>query len=187
MRFAVSVGLSLILALTGTAAAGEKAGVTMSDTAEVAGKQLTLNGMGLREATLKIDVYVAGLYLEQVSSSPKTIISSKQVKKLTLAFVRDVDRKDILDAWHDGFTNNATVKLSAIKGQMDKLDSWMTDMSEGDTLSFTYVPDKGVRVDINGSTKGTIMGDDFASSLFAIWFGSKPPSEALKAGLLGNH
>jgi hypothetical protein len=39
----------------------------------VAGKTLTLNGMGLREATiLNIDVYVAGLYVEHPSTGGVT-------------------------------------------------------------------------------------------------------------------
>jgi hypothetical protein len=170
------------------AAAGEKAGVKLPDAMEIAGKHLTLNGMGLREATwLKIDVYVAGLYLETVSSDAPAIVRSNQVKRLVLRFVRDVDRSDILEAWHDGFKANATVKLAAIQPLIDQLDRWMVDFSDGDTLAFTDVPGEGIHVEINGARKGVLKGDDFARSLFSIWLGPKPPTTALKTGLLGKH
>ncbi len=179
---------ALVVALAGSASAGEKAGVKMPDTIEVAGKKLQLNGMGLREATwLDIDVYVAGLYVETVSSDAAELISSKQVKRLTLKFVRDVDKGDITDAWKNGFKNNATVKVDTLKADIDSLNSWMSGFDDGDTLTFTYVPDTGVTVDVKGKNKGTIKGEDFAKSLFSIWLGPKPPNGGLKKGLLGKH
>ncbi|MEZ4360472.1 MAG: chalcone isomerase family protein [Kofleriaceae bacterium] len=182
------LALTLVVALAGTAFAGEKAGVKMPDSIEVAGKKLALNGMGLREATwLDIDVYVAGLYLETVSSDAAKIISSVQVKRLTLKFVRDVDRGDIVKAWREGFKNNATVKVDTLKPLIDKLNSWMSDFDDGHTLTFTYVPDTGLEVNVNGKVKGTLKGADFANSLFAIWLGPKPPNKGLKKGLLGKH
>jgi hypothetical protein len=183
-----SLALAVVLALAGSAAAGEKAGVRMPDTLEVVGKQLRLNGMGLREATaLKINVYVAALYLEEVSSDPGTIVGSTQVKHLVLKFVRDVDRGDIVKAWNDGFRGNATVQLTAIQEPITRMNSWMTDFKKGDTLGFTYVPGQGVHVDVNGAHKGVLAGEDFARSLFSIWLGPRPPSGNLKKGLLGRH
>lgn len=181
--------LLITLALTAApAAAGKKAGVTMPDQVTVAGKTLVLNGMGLREATiLDIDVYVAGLYVEAVSSNPTALLASPGPKQLVLRFVRDVGRKDIVEAWNSGFRNNSTVPLPQLRPRMALLDSWMPSFDDGDTLTFTYVPGGGVTIDINGKRKGVIQGDDFAQSLFAIWLGPKPPTSALKRGLLGNH
>lgn len=178
-----------LLSLAATAAhAGTKAGVTMPDTIAVGDKQLILNGMGLREATwLKIDVYVAGLYLEHVSSDASAIVASAQTMRLVLHFVRDVDRSDIVKAWNEGFAGNATVKLAAIRPQIDRLNSWMGDCADGSTLTFTYEPGKGVAVDVGTTRKGVIEGADFARSLFAIWLGPKPPTSALRKGLLGSH
>ncbi len=179
---------ALIVALAAPARAGEKGGVKMPDAIEVAGKKLQLNGMGIREATwLDIDVYVAGLYVETVSSDAKELISSTQVKRLTLKFVRDVDKGDITDAWKNGFKNNATVKVDTLKADIDKLNGWMVGFKDGDTLTFTYVPEAGVTIDVKGKAVGTIKGDDFARSLFSIWLGSKPPNGGLKKGLLGKH
>jgi hypothetical protein len=171
-----------------TAAAGTTAGVTLPDTVTVGDKRLTLNGMGLREATLfKIDVYVAGLYVEHVSSNPRSLVESDQAKQLVLRFVRDVGHNDIVKAWHEGFHNNATVPLDTLKPMIDRLDAWTPSFKKGDLLVFTYLPGQGVTVQVNNVTKGVINNADFARSLFAIWLGPKPPTGDVKRGLLGNH
>jgi len=176
------------MAGAGQAEAGKLAGVTMPDTIIVAGKQLTLNGMGLREATfLKIDVYVAGLYLEHVSSSPAAILAADEARQLVLRFVRNVDRDDIIEAWNAGFAGNATVPVAALRPHIARLDAWMPEFGGGDTLTFRYVPGEGVTVEINGARKGVINDASFARSLFAIWLGPRPPTGDLKRGLLGNH
>jgi hypothetical protein len=177
-----------LLALAATASAGTKADVTMPDTVRVGGETLVLNGMGLREATfLNVDVYVAGLYLEKPSSDAAAILAADDSKVLVLRFVRDVDRDDIVKAWRDGFRNNAKTPVAQLQPSIDRLSSWMPAFHSGDTMTFTYVPERGVHVTINGERKGTIEGADFARSLFSVWLGPKPPNAGLKAGLLGSH
>lgn len=185
MRTATIFIITLLIGLS-SASAGKKAGVTMPDTTTLAGKQLVLNGMGLREATvLGIDVYVAGLYLETKSTDPAGIITSDQNKLLVLRFVRDVDRSDIVKAWSEGFKNNATTPLAQIQPGIDQLVGWMPKFKNGDTLMFGIVPGKGVEVNINGTRKGVIEGDEFAHALVGIWLGPKPPTKDLKQGLIG--
>jgi hypothetical protein len=182
-----SIVIALLVGLA-TANAGTKAGVTMPDAKRVANKQLVLNGMGLREATwLKIDVYVAGLYVQTPSSDPAKLVAADEVKVLVLRFVRDVGRGDIVKAWREGFENNATVPLARIQPSIDRLNAWMPKFEDGDTLMFSYVPGTGVEVSVNGTRKGVIEGEDFARSLFSIWLGPKPPTGDLKRGLLGHH
>lgn len=172
----------------GSANAAEKAGVKLPDQVQVAGKQLALNGMGLRVATiLKVHVYVAGLYLEQPSSDANAIVTSDEMKVMILHFVRHVGRDDIIKAWHEGFANSAIVPAVKIQSQIAQLDSWTTGFSDGDNLTFTYVPGAGVAVDLNGARKGVIEGKDFAHALFAIWLGPHARMADLKAGLLGKH
>lgn len=186
MRFAIR--WIVLAALTAPAVAGTKAGVTMPDQVTVGDKTLVLNGMGLREATiLKVDVYVAGLYVEQPSSNPAQLVGARQIKRLNLRFVRDVGHDDIIEAWRDGFRDNATVPVAQLQPLIDRLEAWMPSFHKGDTLTFTFLPDAGVAVDVNGVRKGVLQGDDFARSLLSIWLGPKPPGGALKRGLLGNH
>ena len=186
MRLATSLITTLALSLAGTAAAGTKAGITMPDTTQVGDKQLVLNGLGLREATaFKVDVYVAGLYLETRSSDPSKILASNETKRIVMTFKRGVDRKDIVKAWNEGFHNNSPAVVPKIQSDIEKLNGWMPKFRKGDTLTLTYVPGAGVNVHVNGTHKGLIQGEDFARALFAIWLGPKPPSGALKTGMLG--
>jgi hypothetical protein len=185
MRTAILL-ITLSLALPATA--GNRAGVAMPDTVTLGGKTLTLNGMGLREATmLQVDVYVAGLYVENVSSNPAKIIASNELKMIALRFKRNVGHDDIVKAWHDGFAGNATVPLETLKPLIAQLDSWMPSFHKGDTLTFITIPGRGVAVDINGARKGVLGDDNFARSLVAIWLGPKPPTGSVKSGMLGKH
>lgn len=179
--------LSLVLC-AGPAAGGELAGVTLPDQIAVDSKTLVLNGLGLREATmLKVDVYVAGLYLEKKSSDPGEITGSEQAKRLVLKFVRSVGRAEIVKAWNEGFEKSAGQSKAALQERIAAFNSWMSDMPIGATLSFTYLPGTGVQVEVRGETRGTLSGPDFAQALFGIWLGQSPPNPGLKEGLLGRN
>jgi len=167
------------------AGAAELGGVSMADELSVNGKQLVLNGLGLREATwLKVDVYVAGLYLERLSSDPEAIIDSDTTKRIAMEFVRKVKRKSIAGAWDEGFEKNAGAEAEALSERVDRLNAYMIDFKAGDTMSFTHLPGAGVEVVVNGASRGTIEGDDFARVLWRIWLGPEPPNPGLKSGLL---
>src|SRR6059036_215331 len=133
--------------------------------------------MGLREATfLKVDVYVAGLYLEKESTDAGEIIRSDQAERLLMKFVRAVGRKDLVKAWNEGFEKTASGSVTALKDRIATFNSWMDDL-----------PNAGVTVEVQGATKGVIAGPDFAQALFGIWLGPSPPNPGLKEGLLGEH
>lgn len=40
-------------------------------------------------------------------------------------------------------------------------------------------------VELDGTAKGTIEGEDFARAFVAIWLGAAPPNAEIKKGLLG--
>ena len=187
MRTLAIVLLSLVPgSLAAPIRAGELAGVTFPEEVTVDSRSLVLNGMGLREATmLKVDVYVAALYLEKKSSDPGEIIRSEQAKRLAMKFVRAVARKDLVKAWNEGFEKTAQGSLAALQDRITTFNSFMSDMPNGATMSFTYVPGAGVTVEVQGATKGTIPGPDFAQALYGIWLGPSPPNPGLKEGLLG--
>ncbi len=160
--------------------------ITMPDTITVAGKKLVLNGMGIREATIfKVDVYVAGLYLEHKTHDPKEVVESNQVKRLVLHFVRDVDRDDVVDAYKESFRKNNPKTYGAIKDKVARFLKMMSGIDDGQEMVYTIVPGKGVEVVIKGKRKGVIEGDDFARAFLRIWFGPHPPNSGLKKGLLG--
>jgi hypothetical protein len=179
--------VSVMIALgVGTVSGKECNGVNFSEQTQVQTSSLTLNGLGLRQATmLKVNVYVAALYVAQKSTDANAILASNTPKQLVLHFVRDVDGADLKKAWEEGFTNNTKAQMPALKERIEKLKAWMVDMKSGQKLIFTHKPGAGIEVDVNGTVKGTVEGDDFAKAFLAIWLGAKPPNPDLKAGLLG--
>ena len=116
-----TTGWFLLMALVAGSSpfAGELAGVSLPDRITVEGKTLVLNGMGLREATfLKVDVYVAGLYLESKTSDPEAILGTRQVRRLVLKFVRNVSRGQMVRAWGEGFEKSSGKSLPALKDRI---------------------------------------------------------------------
>ena len=188
MRRSLPVVLvSAMLALrVGTVSGKECHGVTFPEQTQVQTSPLTLNGLGLRQATmLKVNVYVAALYVAQQSADANAILAANTPKQLVLHFVRDVQSTDLKEAWEEGFEHNAKAQMPALKERIAQLQAWMVDMQSGQQLTFTQTPGAGIEVDVNGTVQGTIAGDDFATAFLAIWLGPKPPNPPLKTGLLG--
>jgi len=159
------------------------AGVELPDAVVVDGSTLRLNGMGLREATpLRIKAYVGGLYLKDPSSDPTIVIDSHQSKRVTMQFLRDIDRKNLTSGWASS--------LRKIGGQpmehaIAEFTALVGDVHKGDTMDFTWRPGDGLEVATNGTVRGIISGDDFARTLFTVWFGPEPGDANLKRGMLG--
>ena len=170
----------------GIADAKQCQGVNFPDQTQVDGATLTLNGLGLRLATmLKVKVYVAALYVAKTSSDPNTLLAANTPSELVLQFLRDVDASDLTKAWTEGFEKSAKSQMPALKDRITTLNGWMADMKTGQRLTFVAKPGTGVEVNVNGAVKGTIKGDDFAKALLAIWLGPDPPNAEIKSGLLG--
>ena len=180
------VALALVmLAVSPVSAQQTVGGVTMPERITVDGTELTLNGMGIRQATfLRVDVYVAGLYVEEPSQSADYLIDSEQVKVMHLEFVRSVSESDMAEALEEGFQNSAE-DYAAIRGEVQQIIGWLSSFSSGDTLTFSYLPGQGVRVAVNGEFRGVTGDASFGRALIGIWLGDDPPNERLKRGLLG--
>jgi hypothetical protein len=185
MRAKKLIGVTLLV-LVLPAMAAELAGVEMPETLEVGGKRLQLNGLGLREATwLKVDVYVAGLYLEERTADAQSVLDAETHQSIQIVFVRKVKRRSITEAWEQGFKKNAGPAVEQLQERIERLNSWMEDFAPGDTMGFHRLPGAGAQVAVRGKLAGTIEGDDFARALWSIWLGDRPPNPGLKRGMLG--
>ncbi|MGE5090457.1 MAG: chalcone isomerase family protein [Candidatus Levyibacteriota bacterium] len=170
----------------GVAEGRECKGVGFPDQVQVDGSRLTLNGLGLRQATaFKVNVYVAALYVVVPASDPVALLESNATSELILQFVRNVGAEDLRKGWSEGFEKNAKDRLPALKERIAALNAMMTDAKTGDRLIFIHEPGAGLQVGVNGTVKGTIGGDDFAKAFLSIWLGANPPNPEIKAGLLG--
>ena len=183
----ISALIATILLLSAGAAYGKACNdVNFPDQAKTGGGTLTLNGLGIRKATmLKVKVYVAALYLTKTSKDANAILAANAANQLSLHFVRNVSAADLSKAWDEGFAKNAKAQLPALKKRIATLNGWMGDMKTGEILTFTFQPGVGVQVTVGSAVKGTVPGDDFGKALLSIWLGAEPPNPEIKTGLLG--
>lgn len=177
-RFVLLSGLIGVSAL-----AGELKGVKMPDEVTVEGKALKLNGMGLRVKFI-VNVYVAGLYLENVSKDPAVILKADEGRRVDMKMLRDLDQKTIVEAIRTGFEKNSGSQMAALKERLDTFCALIPSLKEGQVLTLTYVPGKGTAVAGAGSAT-FIAGKDFADALFSVWLGKSPVDDGLKKGMLG--
>jgi hypothetical protein len=178
----------LLLTLTMATAQGKECkGVDFPDHVEVGGTALTLNGLGVQKATfLKVEVYVAALYVTAPSRDPEPLIDSNAPQELILHFMRSVDVGDVRKEWTRDFVHVAPDRPLSIMQRVATLNAWLSDVRSNERLTFIRQPGAGIQVIINGVVKGTIPGDDFSRTFMSIWLGAAPPSPALRRGLLGS-
>jgi len=178
----------VLVALLSAGAYGKQCqGIEFPAHLEAGGATLTLNGLGLRSATIfRVSVYVGALYVPQPTRDAEAILSSQAPSELILHFVRNVNADDIRESWDRGFAHLPVAQLTEFRDRIVRLKSWTEDVKTGQRMTFVHLPGRGVQMTLNGVLKGTLAGDDFARAFFAIWLGDSPPNPQLKRGLLGD-
>ena len=157
MTRAVSIALLFAFLALAPAQARTLEGVELPDTAVVDGATLKLNGMGLRAATaLRVKAYVGGLYLEEPSSNAATVIDSRQRKRVTMKFLRDIDRGRLTSGWAESLRK---VGGKTMEPSIAEFTSLIPDVKTGDTMSFTWRPGVGLEVAMDDKVRGTVPGD----------------------------
>jgi len=76
----------------------ELSGVNMPEEVSIAGRELRLNGMGVRKEKVFFKVDVVGLYLEQPTSDPTVAIRTDEAKRIVISMLRDVSREMFVQA-----------------------------------------------------------------------------------------
>lgn len=174
----------LAVAGTGTALAASYEGVNLPDTVTVGGKPLVLNGMGIRKF-LWVSVYVGALYLPEKATTPEAVMAEQGPYRVVMALKHDISHEQFADHWRDDLKANNPDVFGKIKPQVEQFVTLFDDAREGDEIVMDYVPGQGLSVTHNGKLMGNVAGDAFARALLHVYVGPHPPSDALKAGLLG--
>jgi hypothetical protein len=170
------------------AGAREVAGLDVPETATVAGRQVRLNGAGVRSKFF-VRVYVGALYLESSSSDPAIILSADAPWKITLHFIRDVDHEQVLDSFREAFeANSPPHELPGLQAGLVKLhDEVMSELTvrSGQQLAIAYVPGLGSTLTVPGGATSRVEGKRFGDALLRTWIGDHPSDGPLKEALLG--
>ena len=160
------------------------AGVTLPDTVEVGGQKLVVNGIGVRKKYF-VEVYVGALYLAKKSSDADSIVKADTPKQITMHFVRDVSKAQLVEAFNESFSNNAPEASKTMQPEIKQLTTALDNVKSGDEMVFTYQPGTGTKFSLNGNVKLALPNPAFRVALFSGWLGPKPPTAELKKKLLG--
>ena len=179
----------LLVCATSYALAAEVAGIKFDDSAKVAGKDLKLNGLGLR-TKLVFKVYAAGLYLPEKSKSVADILKQEGPRRVTLVMMRDLSSEDFSAAYMEGLNDNVDkAEKAKIASQLSKVGAMFASiqgLKKGDVLTLDWVPGSGSVYTLNGKTIGETLPDlAFYNATLRIWLGDKPVDSSLKSALLG--
>ena len=182
------VGL-LVLACALPSHAADVLGVKIADAATVAGKELKLNGAGMR-IKFVIKVYAMGLYLSEKKTTPAEILALSGPKRVSLTMMREVNSDEFGQLFITAMNNNSdkaekaryfnqTVKFGEMFASLDKV-------KKGDVVTLDWIPGTGLVITAKGKVQGEPFKEpEFYKAIMSIWFGPIPADFNLKEALLG--
>ena len=186
-RTLAMLALCGVLSLSGPGQAASISGYSLPDTYPVTGQTLALNGIGIRTLTiLRVKVYVAGLYLAQKSRDARAILASQGPKVILMQFLHAASKADIEKQYREGEAKNCGHGECAAsdKGDFERLIAQTPAAAVGDTLTYICTQ-RGLRVLANNKQVAEFANPDLATRILAGFIGANPPSDELKASLLG--
>jgi hypothetical protein len=183
-----AAALSLSLACA-PAAAVDVVGVKLDDTAKVGGKELKLNGAGVRVRAV-FKVYAIAVYLPKHETTVDGVMNSQGPRRVTLSMMRAVSGEELGQAFMAGINSNTDKdERKKFINQIAKLGEVFAnngDLKVGDLIHLDWVPGTGVVMTFNGKQVAEPIPElAFYNAMLRIWLGDKPVDGALKPVLLG--
>ena len=186
---ALLAGAVVACAFLQTATAAEISGVKFDETVKLAGKELKLNGVGMRTKFI-VKVYAAGLYLPEKKNTVADVMKIEGPRRLTLVMMREISSDDFGQAFMTGLNNNIDkADKSRFVTQISKFGEMfgtIDGLKKGDVLNIDWIPGAGTQCELNGKKIGETLPDvNYYNAVLKIWLGDKPADSALKPALLG--
>lgn len=148
-------------------------------------KKLVLNGYGHRKASFfRKKIYLSALYLESKKSSEASILQSPEIKLLDLVPQYDISAEDSRKAWEHALKENCDPACENWQNQAAEFLASVPVFKVGDRHRYEFLP-TGLVVKLNGQIIFKSENPKLARLILATWIGKVPPTEELKAGLLG--
>lgn len=185
---ALLAGAFLACAFSQSASAAEVAGIKFPDTVKVAGKELQLNGVGVRTKFI-VKVYAVGLYLQEKAHTVEDVMKAEGPRHWRLVMMRDITSDDFGTAFMTGLNNNIDPKdkskIITQVTQFGEMFALLQGLNKGDVLEMDWIPGTGSQCYLNGKKIGAITQDIlFYNAILRIWLGNKPVDSSLKTKLL---
>jgi hypothetical protein len=167
----------------------EVAGIKYDDSVNVAGKDLKLNGAGIRTKMI-FKVYALGLYLPEKKTAVPDILAIPGPRRVSIVMMRELSSEDFGDAFMKGLNANTDqAERSKILPQTMKFGeifAQIKTLKKGDALTMDWLPGEGTQCMLNGKKIGEVMPDvAFYNAILRIWLGDHPVDSSLKPALLG--
>jgi len=166
----------------------EISGVEIPETIQAGDTTLVLNGAGIR-TKLMMDMYAAGLYLEEKSRDAQRIIDADEPMGIRLHILSKlISSRKMSAATEEGFEVSTGGNTAPIRKEIDAFISvFKSEIRKNDVYELVYIPGKGVEASKNGTLLVTIPGLELKRAMFGIWLCKNPSHKnpALKAGMLG--
>ena len=185
-KAALTVFAIVVLLMTAPSAVSARVveGVYFTPRVVASDVPMELNGVGLKTVWRFFKVSVAALYLGE-GVRPASVLSNVP-KRLEIEYFHPIAAGDFITLTEKLLRENVDQEtLAGLQPRIDRFNGLYRDVKPGDRYALTYTPGKGTILELNGIEMGVIEGDDFAAAVFAMWFGPKPLSQALKLELLG--
>ena len=176
----------MAVVVSSTAVAQKKVGgVVLPVTEKFQEHTLQLNGAGVREK-LWIDLYAAGLYLDQKNNNAQEILNADKPMAIKLHIVSKlITSEKMVEAVTEGFEKSTNGKTAPIQDEINTmLGFFKEDIKKNDIFDLVYIPNKGVVAYKNGKERGVVKGKEFKKALFGIWLSNRPADDDLKSELL---
>lgn len=172
-----------------SAATAEIAGVKVSDSTEVAGTTLVLNGAGIRHKG-PFKVYTAALYMNKKTSTPDGVHAAAGAKRVVLTMLREIDSRELGNLFMRSMENNTPrndlVKVLPSLPRMGDIFAEQKKMVAGDSIVIDWIPGTGTVLSAKGKQLGQPFKEpEFFHALLGIWIGKDPADWMLKDALLG--
>ncbi|HEU6455716.1 MAG TPA: chalcone isomerase family protein [Roseateles sp.] len=182
-------GLGLALGLGTAAQAVEVGGLKFDDTVKIGGKELKVNGAGVRTRII-IKVYSLVLYLPEKKDTTAGVLESPGPRRFTLGMLREVTGDELGQAFLAGITANTDkAERSKFVNQLAQFGEAFVNIPQakkGDLITVDWIPDTGTVMHFNGKQIGEPLKDvGFYNAVLKIWLGDKPVDSSLKPQLLG--
>ena len=178
------ISVCCLLLLSGNAFAVNVYDIDLPDKATVTGKDLQLNGYGLRKKAF-FKIYLGSLYTEAKAATTEEVLALAGPKLIRMTFMyKKVDREKITDAFAEGFEKNSP----QLKGKPELkqfLDLFTDDFVAGDQVDLELAADGAVSARHNSKELGSVSSPTLAKAVLLIYLGKTPASADLKKGMLG--
>jgi hypothetical protein len=192
MKALKTLFISLALGAFATVAAAADvtvSGVKISDTLDLAGQKLQLNGAGVRYKAI-IKVYTAALYTAKKADTPDAVLSTPGAKRMSITMLRDIDSGELGKLFTRGVEDNmekaAFAKLVPGLMRMSQLFTDCKQLKAGDNFTIDWIPGTGTIVNVKCSQHNEPFKEpEFFNALLRIWLGPSPADWKLKEALLG--